>query len=907
MRIPFRLAWRDLRGHKVMTTLAILLLAVTVGFVSFFIVWRAATPSSMQLKQDGLQARIYLTDTGPIAQNTSGSVSGPQNLDANTMPSTDYPAYMNESVLDTVGEIVAPNVASFREDGVDVPELSRTGGDGYYYHDGVLTPKNQAMLVDGRLPQKVEDTSSPREIALDRKAMVATGAHIGDTLYSPDYSSGVGGDFIPYVVVGEIETGISLDEEAESESSVTFRDMLTTSAYSSVEVRGDAPVTWAQIKELNEYGLLVQSLYVIANPPAENEQYAAELVGGDAVDISYHTAVSALTAVGILEVIFIISPSFTIAAKRNERMLAQLSAVGAIPKTLAAIMLWEGLIIGVAGAVLGLVLNLVLTIALGGITSIPTSFDFSMVVAVLCVTVLLGLLAALIPAVVASRVNVVKVLSARNDFRKVSIRLGVIPFVIGIASAVVTPLMLESDRNWSTPWIPIIVAVGLIALAAAAPVFVMVVAKIFGRTPASRLAARNLARNMNRSGAAVAGITLVTVGGMLAGTIGLSTLTDGMLQRVAFSPEGGARIELTAQQAGGDLREVYDLTLERINEVRPIASADPIRTADFGQATYLTGNRDMDVEPEWNQWGEDVTAIGLNGMILSREEVDAINLLDDADRALAGKVLAAGGVLVQKSDPSTALNVMHWDRDTDATTTLTSIELDDYTEADAAASAAGVGGGYTQNRTVAVIVNKIDAEDSVPVARVLPYQGVVSYILSPAAAEKFGGKPIVVGASVSFAEPVRWSDRDPAPALFDTVDGLAEMKIAAPRFVMLMLPLVATGIAVALTLFVAGILTLMISRAARADMDTVVAVGAPPGFRRKFSIATSFMMMAAGLLPGAVVAYYGIWLGKRYLGFVGLGYHVEIGVMLVGVLLLGAVAIGALFPPRVYSLTRRDD
>jgi len=89
-------------------------------------------------------------------------------------------------------------------------------------------------------------------------------------------------------------------------------------------------------------------------------------------------------------------------------------------------------------------------------------------------------------------------------------------------------------------------------------------------------------------------------------------------------------------------------------------------------------------------------------------------------------------------------------------------------------------------------------------------------------------------------------------------------------------------------------------------MDTLSAIGAAPGTRRKFTVWLGVLIVVAGTLPGLLA---GLVATRAISMLYRTDFSYGLLPMLLVVLVLVAIAtlVGTLFPPRTRGLTRRMD
>jgi putative ABC transport system permease protein len=223
-------------------------------------------------------------------------------------------------------------------------------------------------------------------------------------------------------------------------------------------------------------------------------------------------AMFSVATVFLLLASLVAAAGFAVIAQRRLRQLGMLAAIGATPKHLRLVLLANGAVVGVIGAVLGTVVGLAIWFAV--LPTLETAFDhridaLSLPWALLALVVLVAVLgataAAWWPGRAVARVPVMLALTARPAKPKPAHRSAILAAVLiagGIGS------LALADRTSR----PLIVA-GLIATILGTlllgPLAIRSLARAAGYAPiAPRLALRDLARYQARAGAALAAITL---------------------------------------------------------------------------------------------------------------------------------------------------------------------------------------------------------------------------------------------------------------------------------------------------------------------------------------------------------------------------------------------------------------
>ncbi len=311
-------------------------------------------------------------------------------------------------------------------------------------------------------------------------------------------------------------------------------------------VRGDDPVTWPEVQELNAHGLRVTSAAVLRDPPSEDE-LPAELrgmVGGGAEQLR---AVTALGAVMLLvTTALLVGPAFAVSAARQRRTLALAASNGASTPVLRRTVLGQALVLGTVSSVLGVVLGVAVARGLVAWTmregaGIAGAFDvrWMVLMAIAGCAVASTLVAALAPARRLGRLDIVGVMRGQSVSPPPSRGL----FLGGLLLAGIGALLILAGTGVvSVPALAILgqrpgggggevpVTLGAVVLILGAlftvPVLLTLVGRMGSRMPSAlRMAARDLARHRSRSAPSVAAV-LAAVAGLTFGLTGLASDTE---------------------------------------------------------------------------------------------------------------------------------------------------------------------------------------------------------------------------------------------------------------------------------------------------------------------------------------------------------------------------------------------
>jgi putative ABC transport system permease protein len=237
-------------------------------------------------------------------------------------------------------------------------------------------------------------------------------------------------------------------------------------------------------------------------------------------------AVLVLATIGLLFIGLLSVGGFAVLAARRQRALGMLGALGATDRHLRLVMIANGGLVGVAGAVAGSASGIGLWIALAPTlrTLIGRRVDrFALpwwaIGAAMLLAVITALGAAWWPARASARVSTVAALTGRPPRPQPAHRFAVFGIVLLTAGAAL--LGLSHQRR------PVFIVIGIVAttigILLLAPLSIRALAPVAGRAPVGvRLALRDLARYQGRSGAALGAVTLA-IG--IAATIAINAAT----------------------------------------------------------------------------------------------------------------------------------------------------------------------------------------------------------------------------------------------------------------------------------------------------------------------------------------------------------------------------------------------
>ncbi|MCX5200134.1 FtsX-like permease family protein [Streptomyces sp. NBC_00237] len=333
-----------------------------------------------------------------------------------------------------------------------------------------------------------------------------------------------------------------------------------------VSVGGEG-FTWNMVKAANAKGVSVTSRAVILSPPPDSD---VPYFKGRSNEIRDHgsprellTIAATVVGMALLEVCLLAGPAFAVGARRSRRQLGLVGANGGDRRHIRAIVLSGGLVIGVAAAIVGTILGLLLTLALqpvlegamgkrfGTFTVVPLEL-----LGIAAVAVLTGLLAAIVPAVNASRQTPLASLTGRRGVRRANRVLpviGLLAVTIGVAIALYGAT--SSDNILLVAGGSGIAELGVVALT---PVLVGLFGRLGGWLPLSpRLALRDAVRNRGRTAPAVAAVLAAVAGTVAVATYAESQDAKQRAEYQAMLPHGSG-VASTDEGGGRDVPAVRE-------------------------------------------------------------------------------------------------------------------------------------------------------------------------------------------------------------------------------------------------------------------------------------------------------------------------------------------------------------
>ena len=923
-RLALRLARADARRHRIRTLLAVLLVGLPTALGMALGVFTLGEPSSVQAAlrrvPDGAQARIQATpyDPGlpPLAQPPEGFFV-PLPVLAEQPPVSQSQI---EALLPTGAELhpfwtsgnmllVSGDFDPFAEE-VDFG-TARVQTSRFAEADSVILPMLRAELVSGN------DPTAPGEVVLGSELADRLGLGIGDelTIFGAPPTGWIG-------LEGYIDKAL-----AEQSMSFTITGLTTGSdelvwalpgwlsaaieadsagINQSYLLLGDEPLRWAQVKQLNELQAWAISRDVLENYPEPGERYPTQPDPSAVLAALVGVVIGTLTTLAVL--LFTITPAFTVSAEQSQRSLGLIAAAGGAPADLRRVIQAQGLLVGLVGGILGAVLG-----TIGGFIYLrlawpedppATLFPWPLLPLAFFGAAVAGWAAALAPARRVARAGVLRALAGRplQGRNPVARHWWVGPALIGLGAVVAVASLKAEPVNSdlvglmiAPVWAATAVAVAVVLIGAGAlaslPLIFTAVNAIGGRLGVgSRLALADAQTHRGRAWPAAAAILMATMAVTVL-PIQISSarsndfdssypmaaaghLVAGMNTPVSDSFDEQV-LAMGAEQLGGVV-ERHPIYAWAFQDRQPGVLLDAEHTCPSGQLPTAKARilRDHPFECSARAQGAGFGApwmLGGDVLVMSPAALRSSGL---PGAEAAADVLAAGGVVVNAAYAISADDQVH----------------------------VGVGGRDPMTA-------ELDPETEVWLpGAYLPHFGG-SLTMTPETAAALGLElPRMVGEYWQTDRPVgpvaEQIDQNRLRDWWSLIFLTANHRYGDPTTVGQLGLLIAIAVG-------ATVISLALARnQIAADLSTMAAAGATPGFVRRFGLLQSGVLLAAGVPVGAALgiaigSYWVAWqrqlsvTGEWRLTMIPWGQLLAIWGLIVAGALLGALLIGRRLPELV--------
>jgi putative ABC transport system permease protein len=485
-----------------------------------------------------------------------------------------------------------------------------------------------ADLVRGRLPRSgAEITVSPR--------LEHQGASLGHRLTLDGTSVTVVGIARSFSDGNLVEDAVfvgSSQPAAETSTPAPPADPTQHWAF-LVGGQSDPPLTDADRQRIQEAGFE-------SYRPGEVQSYDG--LAPTSQDLSL---ISLLITCLLIEIVLLAGPAFAVGVRRQRHSLALLAVAGGTPSDIRRTVMAQGLILGLVASVLGAALSIPLTwlgltvVERGlGLTLGPFDLGGIAIAPAIVLGTLSALLACVVPARQASRADVVTALAGRQPAPRV--RRGW-PIAGAVVLAIGTVGSLASLNRFSgdlaNAWWAVVSVCGAVMLT---PWLIATIARLAPKLglPA-RIALRDADRHRSRSAPAVAAV-MASVAAVVA--LGIGGASDDRENQQAYNagfPEGTTTLStspatMTAVIAAVKERTGVVFTPMTVLQVAA-EPADDARGSDLGEGRVIYASRVVVADAATLEaWGVPVTAQARDALASGRALADPSLLGRDSELTL---------------------------------------------------------------------------------------------------------------------------------------------------------------------------------------------------------------------------------------------------------------------------------
>ncbi|MFB8172513.1 FtsX-like permease family protein [Kitasatospora purpeofusca] len=567
-RVALRIARRDALRAKGRSALVVAMVALPVlGVAGADVVFRSADldPGEKVVRAMGQSAaELRILDRGGVVLQAPNPEEDFHLTDASeTKKENGQPAYTPEQrlSLDTEpGELArrllpGATLVPFREGPYTATSTAEGLTNVRITEADLADPvwRGRYDIVKGRAP------SADHEVAASQEFLNTSGLRIGDR------TAPRGLEATPFTITGVAEypgdlrtatlyarPGAVLDKLPSNGPRGGASSVSEGVSHWLVKLPAGAGVDWPKVMELNKYGFTAASRAVLLDPPARSEVpfYAyqdSQGSSGGRTAFFDRTAVVVLgTVVGmaLLEIVLLAGPAFAVGARRSRRQLGLLAASGGDRAQVRAVVLGGGVVLGLTGAVVGLAggIGLVALLRTRAEESAGQRFGhFDLqpldLLGILLIGLVTGLLAAVVPAVQASRQDVVAALTGRDNLKPPSRKLALLGLLMlggGSALALLGATGGFGSRSLAVLGGSAVAELGMVALT---PYLVGLFGRIGRWLPLGpRLALRDSVRHRGRTAPAVAAVMAAVAGSVAVGVYVASSNEEHRREYVAAGP-----------------------------------------------------------------------------------------------------------------------------------------------------------------------------------------------------------------------------------------------------------------------------------------------------------------------------------------------------------------------------------
>jgi putative ABC transport system permease protein len=588
------MARRDVRRHRGRSILILVMIGLPVVLISA----GATLVYSSSLDQSEQEPYLFGTGqaivTGPvvdrqITQEPLGRGFGHSDDSAPVLPVPGFQSDPTRAIATLLGGDAIPLQAGSVKaevDGRKVPVQAL----------GVaLQPEadlgERAHLLSGRWPQ------------VDSEVVVTSwgvqhGLPTSGTI-SIDRTGHSDGTLAPHTVVGVADavTGGGYGPGVRV-TSLVLRPWQTTAtdAGANVEmsrlwlITGRGPVSWEEVRRLNEYGLVTvsRSLWELAPQDLPSDSgYGYDDSTGSTTALAMAAAAAGL----LFTTALLAGPAFAVSASRQRRTLALSAANGATQAQVRRTILAQAVVLGGAATAAGTASGVGLVAALrqrlallvDERLSLGLDVPWGFLAAVAGSAMVSAVVAAVLPARALGRLDIVRAMRGQEVARPVRHRVTVIGLVLLSVGAVLTLTQFNVSDGFQEAGFGLIGGSAALTVGAlcVVPSLLTVAGRLGRHLPLSlRMAARDSARQRARTGPTVAAV--------MAGAALLSATV------VAIASDTAEQAHTYVPTVATGTGTTYDSTLDPARVAQLVASVDPtIITMPAGTLASAVGESDM--------------------------------------------------------------------------------------------------------------------------------------------------------------------------------------------------------------------------------------------------------------------------------------------------------------------------
>ena len=533
--VALRMARRDVRRHKGRSALIIVMVTVPTALLSLVLTLALTSDirgaETIPMLMGNGQALIEGPDSSRVLQGPDPA----RGFGGSEGAARPIPGYDPERSGEENSEAIAALIG-----GAPVSAVR--------HFDARLTVDERrvrvsALALDGRvgLGDKLELVSGRWPAGADEALVTASGVDSGLPSTGQQTLSIAGSDRT-LAIVG-VARAASLYDTVGLVTAVEPPDL--EQSYGGWIVRGTDPVTWADVRTLNEYGLRVSSASVLRDPPAISELPAEVQESASGEDSQMRLIAGMGGAMLLIITTLLVGPAFAVSAARQRRTLALAASNGATTAVLRRTVLASALVLGATSALAGTALGVALTpLLIRGLNrwadygvDAPLDIRWVLLGGIALCAVVSTLIAALLPARRLGRLDIVGVMRGQAVSpppSKVVLAVGAVLSALGALVILgstgvaglpsVTQLLgIQTGDDFAVTVGAIVLIVGSLFLV---PVALAGIGRLGAHLPTTlRIAARDLARHRSRSAPSVAAV-LAAVAGLSFGLTGLASDTE---------------------------------------------------------------------------------------------------------------------------------------------------------------------------------------------------------------------------------------------------------------------------------------------------------------------------------------------------------------------------------------------